>query len=209
MKVLVSHVGTYRYLYPILLSWAEMMNYLLPDISYIADRLKVYYSDEFDKDTTVGNHAYDNSNGTHVVKIRPGHKDELDTWAHELAHVIQAYNLRYNYHNSYKEQLEKVGYRLNIYEIQARRAGHMCTFAAAANLIEWHDKYSEKIGEHSYAIRVQEEEKTVNTTRPSARNFGGMWLHEPIFRYETRQEELARKKMWRELQRRHNQMGRR
>ena len=133
-----SGVGMYNYLLPALTAWAVRMGYKMPEVT--DETLICFYTDEFEKPTIMGSHQ---RLGIKTgIRIRPGGTDELDSWAHEFAHMIQAENLGRQWGVSYRTQTEDNGYNKNIFEVEAREAGEMADVFEAKGWLFWEVDYS-------------------------------------------------------------------
>lgn len=143
MKVIISGLGMYNYLLPALSAWAVRMGYELPDTD--DTNLRCYYCDEMEDDVR-GNHLY--YNGNTILKIRPGIADELSTWAHEFAHMIQSTNLGKQWRRSYDTATEDSGYWNNVFEIEARECGEMAKVFEERGWLFWEVDYNTE-GVHS------------------------------------------------------------
>lgn len=137
MKVIIPGLGMYNYLLPVLSAWAARMGYELPDTN--DENLRCYYCDEMES-TILGNHLY--WNGKTIIKIRPGIVDELSTWAHEFAHMIQSVNLGRQWRRSYDASTEDYGYYGNIFEVEARECGKMALVFDAQGWLLWEVDYN-------------------------------------------------------------------
>lgn len=144
MRVKINGLGVYNYMLPALTAWAVRQGYKMPEVT--DETLICFYTDEFESDTTAGSHQRVGIKTG--IKIRPGQSDELDTWAHEFAHMIQATNLGTQWGVSYRSQTEDKGYDDNIFEVEAREAGRMATKFEELGWLLWEKDYNTE-GEYS------------------------------------------------------------
>lgn len=127
--------GMWLFLKPALACWATLNEYTLPSDITVETHMQLYYSDEFNNEATRG----DFYGKEFRIRVRPGIKNEIQTWAHEFAHMIQAFNLGSRYLIIYKEQQETVGYKNNILELQAYDAGKIALLLYNNNVLLWPD----------------------------------------------------------------------
>lgn len=151
MKVKIPGLGMFLFLKPVLAAWCVRMGYEMPDIT--PEHLECYYVDELPTAETRGTcRSY---RGTTVIQIRPGIYQEIQTWAHEFAHMIQAINLGKSWFRSYNTQTEENGYWNNIYEVEAREAGKMAFIFEKQGWLFWEVDYN-YAGEFTpWAIKVK------------------------------------------------------
>jgi hypothetical protein len=174
MAARIPGIGMYQYLLPALSAWAVRMGYEIPDTE--EHNLICYYTTDMD-DTWRGTHQMYNSEKT-VIKIRPGISNELSTWAHEFAHMIQSLNLGKQWRLSYDASSEHNGYYENVFEVEAREAGKMATIFEQQGWLFWEEDYGLE-GEFSIWPKIKR----------STRSMGGMYI--PDYYYENRSYDIV------------------
>jgi hypothetical protein len=147
--------GMWLFLKPALAAWGVLNNYTLPSDATVESHMNLYYSDDFADDSIRG--SFQGSNFS--IKVRPGITNETQTWAHEFAHMIQAFNLGLEYKLIYDLQQATVGYANNKLEVQAREAGKIASLFYKEKIIAWQDSYNEK-GPCSWLPVKQPKKKT-------------------------------------------------
>ena len=151
--------GMWLFLKPALVCWATLNEYTLPSDLAVITHMQLYYSDEF-KDTTTRGDFFGKE---FRIRVRPGIKNEVQTWAHEFAHMIQAFSLGPAYRKIYDEQQETVGYKDNLLERQACDAGAIALLLYRNGVIEWPDT-CDTPGPSSPLTAKTEKETFVNMT---------------------------------------------
>jgi hypothetical protein len=139
MRIKINGLGVYNYILPALTAWAVRMGYKMPEVT--DETLICFYTDEFESSTTTGSHQRVGIKTG--IRIRPGCTDELDTWAHEFAHMIQAENLGKQWGVSYRSQIEDNGYYMNVFEVEAREAGKMTEKFQQLGWLFWEVDYDQ------------------------------------------------------------------
>lgn len=171
-QILVDTLGMWQFCFLALQDWAIEEGYKWPSEAYISSNVASYYIFEFNKDTVRGDHCF--KDGKHIIRIKVGLKNELITWAHEFAHLIQRYNLGEDFTKLYDAQQSSVGYNNNIYECQARRAGTFTDSLYKRRLLHWYyNMHWTKKGTHSKWPKPKERT-----------SFGGMMSYRDEIKYE-------------------------
>lgn len=136
MQVLLKNTrGLWLYVKPALAAWSVRFGYTMPKDEHVINHIKIAYSDEFDSPNTVGDCGAD------LIRIRPGRSTELNTIAHEFAHLIQRTNSAV-FNTMYKRETAIKGYYDNKFEIEAREAGTMAGIFKSCGWLVWEEDYN-------------------------------------------------------------------
>lgn len=116
MKKWVNWEETLPYIVPAIKLWARYWAYDMDDVSFKG--LKVYFAERIDN--TLGKICIQTR--TITIYTEPNTGTTIKVLAHELAHWVQACNLKHQYLEKYRMATEECGYYANMYEREARSA---------------------------------------------------------------------------------------
>jgi hypothetical protein len=156
-KIRIPAIGMYSFLKPVLEAWAVHHGYRFPEEEEVAENLVAFYREEFPQDSELGKvYGEYNYNGAfHQILIRLNIKIELEVWAHEFAHMIQAINEgAKNFKEVYGTEREANGYYDSRYEVEARTAMELAK--DLGDILPWKSAFN-KPGEGAVCIKSKRE----------------------------------------------------